>query len=84
MAVSQRTGRRLPPERTIALIVLPVSPFLSSRKKAVFFSAATCSGAFGGLLAALIQKLNGAGGYEGWRWILILEGILTVVSVRLP
>ncbi|KAI4139435.1 MAG: hypothetical protein LQ341_004223 [Variospora aurantia] len=25
------------------------------------------------------QKMDGVGGYEGWRWIFILEGILTVV-----
>lgn len=23
--------------------------------------------------------MNGIGGYEGWRWIFILEGLLTVV-----
>ncbi|KAL7417795.1 MFS general substrate transporter [Mrakia frigida] len=48
-------------------------------RAALFFSAATISGAFGGLLAAAIQNMDGVGGYEGWRWILILEGILTVV-----
>ncbi len=25
------------------------------------------------------QKMNGVGGYAGWRWIFILEGILTVI-----
>jgi len=32
------------------------------------------------LLAYLIAKMNGAGGYEGWRWIFILEGIASVVA----
>ena len=28
---------------------------------------------------SLEQKMDGVGGYEGWRWIFILEGLLTVV-----
>jgi len=47
---------------------------------AVFFSAATAAGAFGGLLARLINLMDGVAGYEGWRWIFILEGIATVVA----
>ncbi|KAF2199437.1 hypothetical protein GQ43DRAFT_398772 [Delitschia confertaspora ATCC 74209] len=47
-------------------------------RAALFFSAAALAGSFGGLLAAAISKMNGVGGYEGWRWIFILEGILTV------
>ncbi|RYP21222.1 hypothetical protein DL765_002361 [Monosporascus sp. GIB2] len=35
------------------------------------------SGAFGGLLASAIGKMDGIRGYHGWRWIFILEGILT-------
>ncbi|KAF2716611.1 retrograde regulation protein 2 [Polychaeton citri CBS 116435] len=46
---------------------------------AVFFSAASLAGAFSGLLAFAIAKMNGVGGLEGWRWIFILEGILTVL-----
>lgn len=34
-------------------------------------------GAFGGLLATAIGKLNGKQNYLGWRWIFILEGVLT-------
>ena len=30
------------------------------------------SGAFSGLLAAAIQKMNGIGGKPGWAWIFIL------------
>jgi MFS family permease len=51
-------------------------------RTALFFSAASVAGAFSGLLAFAIGKMNGVGGLEGWRWIFILEGIATVaVSV---
>ncbi|GAA5926298.1 hypothetical protein JCM10213_007425 [Rhodosporidiobolus nylandii] len=45
----------------------------------LFFSAASLSGAFSGLLAAAIIKLDGKGGQEGWRWIFFLEGGFTVL-----
>jgi hypothetical protein len=37
--------------------------------------SASLSGAFGGLLASAILKLDGLGNLAGWRWIFILEGI---------
>lgn len=48
-------------------------------RQALFFSAASIAGAFSGLLAFGIAKMDGIGGLEGWRWIFILEGIVTVV-----
>ncbi|KAH6661984.1 MFS nicotinic acid transporter [Halenospora varia] len=48
-------------------------------RQGLFFSAASMAGAFSGLLAYAIAKMHGVGGLEGWRWIFILEGILTVV-----
>jgi MFS family permease len=45
----------------------------------MFFSAASVAGAFSGLLAFGIAKMEGVGGLEGWRWIFILEGIVTVL-----
>ncbi|GAB1520581.1 hypothetical protein RhiTH_003660 [Rhizoctonia solani] len=47
---------------------------------AVFFGGAAISGAFGGILAWAIGKMNGVGGQPGWAWIFILEGILTVIA----
>lgn len=44
-----------------------------------FYCASALSGAFSGLLAAGIAKMDGTGGYSGWRWIFILEGIVTVI-----
>ena len=51
----------------------------AQRRYSFFFSSTTLAGAFGGLLASAIGKMNGIRGYSGWRWIFILEGILTCV-----
>ncbi|KIJ14060.1 hypothetical protein PAXINDRAFT_13176 [Paxillus involutus ATCC 200175] len=37
------------------------------------------SGAFSGLLAYAIDYMDGDGGLEGWSWILILEGVVTML-----
>tara|TARA_R110002060_G_scaffold29884_4_gene40317 strand:+ start:2397 stop:2867 length:471 start_codon:yes stop_codon:yes gene_type:complete len=46
---------------------------------ALFFSAATAAGAFGGLLAAAIGNMEDVAGRSGWSWIFIIEGLLTIV-----
>jgi len=48
-------------------------------RMAIFFSAATAAGAFGGLLARGISEMRGVGGKTGWAWIFILEGLVTIV-----
>ncbi|KAJ4286869.1 hypothetical protein N0V88_007882 [Collariella sp. IMI 366227] len=48
-------------------------------RMAIFFSAATAAGAFGGLLARGIMEMRGMAGLSGWQWIFILEGILTFI-----
>lgn len=48
-------------------------------RMALFFSAATLAGAFGGLLARGISEMNGIGGRPGWAWIFILEGLATLI-----
>ncbi|KAG0699255.1 major facilitator superfamily domain-containing protein [Suillus ampliporus] len=40
-----------------------------SKRIAIFFSAASLSGAFGGLLAYGIERMEGVGGLHGWQWI---------------
>ncbi len=45
----------------------------------ILFSAAALAGAFGGILAFALNKMNGLGGQEGWRWIFYIEGIVTVI-----
>lgn len=46
---------------------------------AIFFCASALSGAFSGLLAYASAKMDGVGGLAGWRWIFIIEGIVTVI-----
>jgi hypothetical protein len=36
---------------------------------ALFFSAATLAGAFGGILARGIAEMSGVGGKSAWSWI---------------
>lgn len=43
------------------------------QRQGLFFSAASVAGAFSGLLAYAIVKMNGVGNLAGWRWIFILE-----------
>ncbi|KAF7321877.1 hypothetical protein MKEN_00709700 [Mycena kentingensis (nom. inval.)] len=45
----------------------------------IFFSAATIAGAFGGILAYGIEKLDGRANLHGWQWIFLLEGLATVL-----
>ncbi|PFH53311.1 hypothetical protein AMATHDRAFT_137753 [Amanita thiersii Skay4041] len=64
-------------------IVLYLSGFYTreelSLRIALFFSSASLSGAFSGLLAAAIQNMDGIGGKAGWAWIFILEGLFSVL-----
>jgi MFS family permease len=45
----------------------------------IFYTAASLSGAFGGLLARGLSAIGTRGGLVGWRWIFIIEGLLTVM-----
>ncbi|RGP67580.1 hypothetical protein FSPOR_5767 [Fusarium sporotrichioides] len=48
-------------------------------RMSIFFSASIVAGAFSGLLAFAIAKMHNVGGLEAWRWLFILEGLLTAV-----
>lgn len=48
-------------------------------RQAFFFTGASLSGAFSGLLAAAIRNMAGIGNQHGWQWIFYLEGIFTVL-----
>ena len=51
----------------------------AQRRFSFFFNAASFAGAFGGLLASAIGKMEGIRGYHAWRWVFILEGLLSCV-----
>lgn len=51
----------------------------AQKRFSFFFSSTTLAGAFGGLLASGIAKMEGMQGYRGWRWVFIIEGVLTSV-----
>lgn len=46
----------------------------------VYFSSILLASAFSGLLASAIAKMDGVAGKSSWRWVFILEGILTIVA----
>ncbi|TKX21087.1 MFS transporter-like protein 123 [Elsinoe australis] len=61
------------------LIAMYYKRFELQRRFTFFFSASIISGSFSGLLAYAIANMDGVGGYGGWRWIFILEGLFTVI-----
>lgn len=60
-----------------------ISMYYTKREAAVrfawFFNFALAGPLFSGLLAYAISGLEGAGGFEGWRWIFVIEGLMTCV-----
>lgn len=50
-----------------------------ARRISYLFVAAALSGAFGGLLAFGLTNLHGARGLAGWRWLFLVEGLISVV-----
>lgn len=49
-----------------------------ARRYSLYYSAVAISGIFGGLIAGgLLQRLDGARGLAGWRWLFIVEGSAT-------
>ncbi len=42
----------------------------------LFYTAASLSGAFGGLLARGLSAIGARGGLSSWRWIFVIEGLL--------
>jgi MFS family permease len=51
----------------------------AQKRFSLFFSSTSLAGAFGGLLASAIGKMDFLRGYRGWRWIFIIEGVVTVL-----
>lgn len=47
-------------------------------RTAILYSGSQLGNAFGGLFAIGILKLDGRSGLEGWRWLFLVEGVITV------
>ncbi|KAF9529668.1 major facilitator superfamily domain-containing protein [Crepidotus variabilis] len=45
---------------------------------ATFYVLAVTTGGFSSILAYVFSLLNGRGGLAGWRWIFVMEGIITL------
>ncbi|KAF1810641.1 MFS general substrate transporter [Eremomyces bilateralis CBS 781.70] len=63
----------------IYLISMYYKRYETQWRFSVFFSAGIIAPAFGGLFAYAIAKMEGLGGYSGWRWIFIIEGLITII-----
>lgn len=50
------------------------------QRLAIFYTASAFSGALSGLLAFAIARMDGLRGVEGWRWIFLIEGAVTVAA----
>ncbi|KIV93486.1 hypothetical protein PV10_04697 [Exophiala mesophila] len=49
------------------------------QRYAIWFLTASCCGSFGNILAYGLMQMDGRHGLAGWRWIFIMEGVLTGV-----
>ena len=63
-------------------LALYLSTFYKPQEQALrvsyLFVASALSGSFGGLFAYALLKMDGVAGLEGWRWLFIIEGCLSV------
>ncbi|VUC22931.1 unnamed protein product [Clonostachys rosea] len=48
------------------------------KRLTVFYIIGFFSSGLGGILAYGLMQMNGLGGLAGWRWIFIMEGIITI------
>lgn len=51
----------------------------AQKRFTMYWSSVIFAGAFGGLLASGIAKMDGMRGLENWRWIFLLEGIASIL-----
>lgn len=54
-----------------------------SLRIAFVMASATLAGAFGGCISYGMGHLNGVGGLEGFRWLFLIEGLISVLSCLL-
>ncbi|KAJ5104766.1 phthalate transporter [Penicillium alfredii] len=53
--------------------------FKLQKRYARYYIIGMVASAFSGILAFGLTQMQGVGGLEGWRWIFIIEGILTCI-----
>ncbi|KAJ5669433.1 hypothetical protein N7462_010503 [Penicillium macrosclerotiorum] len=51
----------------------------AQKRFTMYWSSVIFAGAFGGLLASAIAKMDGMRGLENWRWIFLLEGVASIL-----
>lgn len=65
-------------------VVLYLSMFYGRKTLALrisfFYATAAAAGFIGGLLAYGISFMDHAGGWRAWRWIIVIEGVPTVLT----
>lgn len=65
-------------------VILYLSMFYNRKnvalRQAWFYGTSAISGALGGLVAYAIGELDGAAGWSGWRWIILINGVPTVLT----
>ncbi|BCS23773.1 uncharacterized protein APUU_40217A [Aspergillus puulaauensis] len=50
----------------------------TGKRIGLFYLLGSALSSFGGILAYGLQQMDGIQGHAGWRWIFIIEGVLTV------
>ncbi|KAJ1331011.1 MFS transporter ACS family allantoate permease [Microdochium nivale] len=63
---------------SVYLISCWYSRFELQKRLAVFYSINILAVGFGSILAYGIMQLNGKAGYLAWRWIFIINGLMTI------
>jgi hypothetical protein len=53
------------------------------KRFSLFWCAGLVAGALGGLLAYGLVHMQGLSGYSGWRWVFIIEGLLSI-AIAIP
>lgn len=64
----------------ICLLFIVYNKDSLSLRQAYFYGTSAIAGALGGLVAYAIGELDGAAGWNGWRWIILINGIPTIIT----
>jgi len=65
-------------------VILYLSMFYNRRnvslRQAAFYGTSAIAGGLGGLVAYAIGEMDGYAGWRGWRWIILINGIPTILT----